>query len=185
MNSPGEAQALLVLGLGNVLCGDDGLGVAAVELLRRHYRVPERVRVVDGGTLGLALLSQFAPTDDAILVDAVQTEDPPGSLVRLEGDDVVPAVRSRLSCHQVGVADLLEALRWLGSYPRRVILVGLVPETLEVRVARSLTIEQRLPRLVERIVDEARQLGFELLPRTDDETAVLGGSSAAGRALGL
>jgi len=185
VSAPIEARSLLILGLGNVLCGDDGLGVAAVELLRRQYRVPERVRVVDGGTLGLALLSQFAPTDDAILVDAVQTDDPPGSLVRLEGDEVGPAVRSRLSCHQVGVADLLEALRWLGSYPRRVILVGLVPETLEVRVARSATIEQRLPRLVERIVNEAHQFGFELLPKTDDETAVFGGSGAAGRALGL
>jgi len=185
VSAPIEARSLLILGLGNVLCGDDGLGVAAVELLRRQYRVPERVRVVDGGTLGLALLSQFAPTDDAILVDAVRTDDPPGSLVRLEGDDVGPAVRGRLSCHQVGVAELLDALRWLGSYPRHVTLVGLVPETLDVQVARSAAVERQIPALVEHVVTEANRLGYELLPTTAGGMVPSGGRGSAARALGL
>lgn len=185
MSGAGGARSLLVLGLGNVLCGDDGLGVAAVESLQRDYEIPPRVRIVDGGTLGLALLSQFEPTDDVILVDAVATEDPPGSLVRLEGDEVGPAVRGRLSCHQVGVADLLDGLRWLDSYPRSLTLVGLVPETLEVQVARSAAVEEQLPRLVELIVSEATRLGYELLPAMDRGTVPSGGRGAAARALGL
>ncbi|MDH3291207.1 MAG: HyaD/HybD family hydrogenase maturation endopeptidase [Gemmatimonadota bacterium] len=180
-----DPGSLLILGLGNVLCGDDGLGIAAVELLRQQHEIPIGVRVVDGGTLGLALLSQFEATDDVVLVDAVQTDGQPGSFVRLEGDDVGPAVRSRLSCHQVGVADLLDALRWLGSYPRRVVLLGLVPESLDVRVARSAAVERQMPRLVQGIVEEADRMGYGPFPDTDGATVPLGRRGPAARALGL
>lgn len=185
MTTERDPGSLLILGLGNVLCGDDGLGVAAVELLRQQYEAPEDVRLVDGGTLGLALLVQFRATDDVVLVDAIQTGDPAGSFVRLEGDDVGPAVRNRLSCHQVGVAELLDALRWLDAYPKRVVLLGLVPETLDVRVERSDTVERQMPRLVEAIVEEVDRLGYGLLPKTDGAIGRRGRSGRAARALGL
>jgi len=68
---------LLVLGLGNVLCGDDGTGVVAVHLLERRYRVPDGVQVLDGGTLGLSLLPYLEQAQQAILVDAIRAEHPP------------------------------------------------------------------------------------------------------------
>ena len=154
---------LLVLGLGNVLCTDDGLGVAAVEALARTYRLPPGVRVLDGGTLGLSLLHRFEAGQDAILVDAVGVEEPPGTLVRLEGRDVAPAVRDRLSPHQVGVADLLDALRLLGSHPRRLVLLGLVPESLELHVGLSPIVERRLPDLVAAVAEEIRRAGHPLM----------------------
>ncbi len=185
MTSDRDSGSLLILGLGNVLCGDDGLGVAAVELLRQQFETPEAVRVVDGGTLGLALLEQFQATDDVVLVDAIQTGDPPGSFVRLDGDDVGPAVRNRLSCHQVGVAELLDALRWLDAYPRRVVLLGLVPESLDVRVTRSAAVERQMLRLLEAIVEEVDRLGYGLLRKTDGAGGRRGRTDRAARALGL
>jgi hydrogenase maturation protease len=177
--------SLLVLGLGNVLCGDDGLGVAATELLRRRYRIPERVRVLDGGTLGLALLSHIEASDDVILVDAIRGAGPSGTFVRLEGADVEPAVRSCLSCHQVGVADLLDALHMLQTYPRHLVLLGLVPESLELCLGRSPQVEEQLPRLVERIVVEASRLGYEFLPVAGDESCPAERRNPAVRVLGL
>jgi hydrogenase maturation protease len=162
---------LLVLGLGNVLCGDDGLGVVAVHLLQRRYRPPEGGLILDGGTLGLSLLPHLEQARDAILVDAIQTDGPPGTLVRLEGDDVAPAVAARLSVHQVGVLDLLEAARWRGRYPPRLILLGLIPESLALGVSRTAAVEAALPALVERIVREAAGLGHAFVPRSADETA--------------
>src|SRR5689334_22873506 len=99
--------SVLVLGLGNVLCADDGAGVVVAHRLRREWQMPPGVRVVDGGTLGLDLLALVAASDRVILVDAVRANAPPGSLVRLAGADVAPAVYERLSMHQIGVADLL------------------------------------------------------------------------------
>jgi hydrogenase maturation protease len=164
---------LLVLGLGNVLCGDDGLGAVAVHLLERRFQAPDGVRVLDGGTLGLSLLPYLEQAREAILVDAIRGEGEPGTLVRLEGEDVAPAVAARLSVHQVGVLDLLEAARWRGRYPSRLILLGLVPESLELGVGRTRAVEAALPALVERVVEEAAALGHVFVPRTDDEAAAL------------
>ncbi|MGH9366821.1 MAG: HyaD/HybD family hydrogenase maturation endopeptidase [Thermoanaerobaculia bacterium] len=160
---------LLVLGLGNLICGDDGLGVDAVLQLQREYDAPEGARVLDGGTLGLALLPEIELAERAILVDAVRDEAPVGSFVRLEGDHVAPAVAARLSPHQVGVADLLEAARWLGRYPKSVLLLGLVPGSIELGLERSAAVEANLRLLVERVVEEAGRLGFEFRAREDHE----------------
>jgi hydrogenase maturation protease len=165
---------LLVLGLGNVLCGDDGTGAVAVHLLERRYRVPDGVQVLDGGTLGLSLLPLLEQAQVAILVDAIRTAAPPGTLVRLEGDAVAPAVAERLSVHQVGVADLLEAARWRGRYPPRLVLLGIVPESLALGVRRTAAVEAALPLLVEAVVAEARALGHVFHARSDDEMAARG-----------
>lgn len=180
----GSGASLLILGLGNVLCGDDGLGVAAVERLARDYELPDGVAAVDGGTLGLALLSHASGADDLILVDAVATGEPAGTPVRLDGDEVAPAVRERLSVHQVGVADLLDSLRLLDAYPRRLTLLGLVPETLELRLGLSPAVERGLLDLIARVADEARRLGYPLT-RANGHANVSRGEGRAARALGL
>lgn len=154
--------SLLILGLGNVLCGDDGLGVVAAALLAREYELPAGVKVIDGGTLGLALLHYVSEADKVLLVDAVRTGDAPGTLVRLAGDEVAPAARERLSVHQVGVADLLDALRLLDAYPKELRLVGLVPATLDLRLGRSPEVAARMSERVAAVADEAGRLGFPL-----------------------
>lgn len=153
---------LLVLGLGNVLCTDDGVGVAAVEELTRTYRLPSEVRALDGGTLGLSLLHCFEPGQEAVLVDAVAVDRPPGTLVRLDGEQVAPAVRERLSMHQVGVSDLLDALRLLGIHPPRMVLLGLVPASLELGVELSPPVARSLPALVTAVAEEIRLCGHAL-----------------------
>jgi hydrogenase maturation protease len=164
-----DLDSLLVLGLGNVLLEDDGVGSAAVALLDRRYAAPDGVRVFDGGTLGLSLLPYLEDADAVILVDAVRTDGQPGEFVRLDGNDVGPAVATRLSPHQVGVADLLDGARWLDRYPRRVVLLGVVPASMELSVGLSPCVQPALPGLVERIVEEARALGFVFRPRTSDD----------------
>jgi hydrogenase maturation protease len=175
----------MVLGLGNVLCGDDGLGVVVIARLRERYEIPEGVSVLDGGTLGLSLLPYVEDSEKVILVDAIDVEEPPGSFVRLEGDEVGPAVAGRLSVHQVGVADLLDAARWRGRLPEELVLLGIVPETLEVGVTLSARVEAGLPGLLDRVVQEVRRLGFELHPRSHDAARDSDHPRDHARALGL
>lgn len=155
-----DRTPLLVLGLGNVLLEDDGVGAAAVALVAEGFEPPPGARVLDGGTLGLSLLPYVEDADTVILVDAVRTDGAPGTLVRLEGDEVAPAVATRLSPHQVGVADLLDGARLVGRYPRRVVLLGVVPASIELGVGLTPAVQAALPRLVERVVQEAQALGF-------------------------
>ena len=159
----GEANGVLVLGLGNVLLGDDGVGAAAVARIERDYHVPPGVRLEDGGTLGLSLLGLLAESEHVILVDAVRTDSPPGTLVRLDGADVMDAVYERLSTHQVGVADLLEAARFIDRYPATVVLLGLVPDVIDLAVVRSSAVDAGLDALVAAIVRELKSLGHNLV----------------------
>ncbi len=166
-----ERTPLLILGLGNVLLEDDGIGSAVVSLLRDRFDVPPGVAVLDGGTLGLSLLPYVQNADTVILVDAVRTDSPPGTLVRLDGEDVGPAVATRLSPHQVGVADLLDGARWLGQYPTHVVLLGIVPASMELAVGVSPAVRPSLPVLADRVADEARRLGFPFEQKEADETS--------------
>ena len=162
---------LLILGLGNVLLEDDGVGGAAISQLLDEFHVPAGVRVCDGGTLGLSLLPYLDMADAVILVDAIQASGAPGSLVRLDGDEVPPAVATRLSPHQVGVADLLDGARWLERYPTRVVLLGIVPASMNLVVGLSPRVRASLAELVGRVVDEARQMGFVFERRDSDGTS--------------
>lgn len=162
---------LLILGLGNLLCGDDGAGVAAITRLARDHEEPEGVRILDGGTLGLALLPWIRSAKTVLLVDAVLADAPPGTIVRIEGDEVTRAVAQRLSVHQVGVADLLDGARLLGGLPERVILIGIVPGQMNLEVALSPAVAEGLGALVDATIAEAKAVGFALAPREDSVNA--------------
>lgn len=172
----------LVLGLGNVLCGDDGVGVAVVTRLQRRFRMPESVAVEDGGTLGLALLARLQGVRNLILVDAVAVDEEAGTVVRLEGDAVGPAVREGLSVHQVGVADLLEAARLIDAAPERVVLIGVVPETTELGLGCTTAVRASVPAVMDAVVDELARLGHVLEPKHD---VTPGPSRAADHAAGV
>ena len=179
---------LLVLGLGNVLLGDDGLGSAAVAALLDDFRVPDGVRVLDGGTLGLSLLPYVEEAETVILVDAIKADQAPGTFVRLDGDEVAPAVASRLSPHQIGVSDLLDSARWLERYPEQLVLLGIVPGVMDLVVGLSPEVARSLPDLVRQIVDEAASLGFEFTrvgPGRTDETPSAMGAVDVARLAGL
>jgi hydrogenase maturation protease len=162
---------LLILGLGNLLCSDDGVGAVAARMIAETRNIPDGVQVLDGGTLGLALLPYLEDAAQAILVDAIETDAEPGTLVRLDGDEVGPAVASRLSVHQVGVADLIEAARWRGRIPPTLVLLGVVPETTELGVTLSPRVQAALPALLASVCEESRHLGFPLPPRSPHDVS--------------
>ncbi len=176
--------SLLVLGLGNPLCGDDGLGVQAVAEIALRYEPPQGALVLDGGTLGLSLLPYLEDAEDALLVDAVRGDAPPGTLVRLSGAEILPAVETRLSVHQVGVADLIAAAELRGRLPRRLALVGLVPATLDLGFGLSSAVALRLPALVEAVAAEASHMGHPFVERRAHASDLARGAGGA-RAFGL
>lgn len=161
-----DIPEVLVLGLGNVLLTDDGVGIAALHRLRRAYTMADGVQLLDGGTLGLSLLPYIERVPRLILVDAVRADGKaPGDLVRVDGAAVAPVVAERLSPHQVGVADLLAGAHLLERYPRSVVLLGIVPESLELGTERTPAVEAAIGPLVEVVAAELAQIGYTPVPR--------------------
>jgi hydrogenase maturation protease len=184
--SEDDTSSTLVLGLGNLLCSDDGLGIVALEALRRRFEVPDDVALVDGGTLGLSLLPTLESADHVWILDAVAADAPPGTRVCLEGKSVEPALRERLSPHQIGVADLLDALHWRDTWPTQLRVLGLVPESIALGIELSPRVAEGLEGLVGEVARELREAGHILRPRTGGaHDEVVSPRDLAAGALGL
>jgi hydrogenase maturation protease len=150
----------LVLGLGNIIMRDEGLGVRACERLTRHYRLPDDVNVLDGGTLGLDLLPYLEGVTDLLIIDAVNAGAPPGSLVRLENEQIPQALALKMSMHQVGLQELLAVMALRGQTPPRVVLWGMEPLILEPGLDLSEPVLANLDTLVASVVAELRSWGM-------------------------
>ena len=144
----------VVLGVGNLIMGDEGLGVRFIQELERVGGLPDDVVTIDGGTSTNELLAELENLELLIIVDAIVSEAAPGTLVRLEGDRIPSAFSNKLSPHQHGINDLLATLQFLGRAPARVVLFGCVPARIELGMELSSEVTAVLPELVERVVAE-------------------------------
>ena len=150
---------ILVLGVGNILLQDEGLGVRAVERLAAIYDLPENVELLDGGTLSLDLLPRLDGVEALLLVDAVRAGGPAGALVRLEGDAIQAALAVKMSVHQVGLQELLAVSAFQGTRQPRVVLWGMEPAAIDWGLELSPTVAAGMEALVEVIVRELRAWG--------------------------
>ncbi|MFO7981831.1 MAG: HyaD/HybD family hydrogenase maturation endopeptidase [Desulfuromonadales bacterium] len=149
----------LILGLGNKLMQDDALGVLAVEALQESYHFPDDVRLVDGGTLGLDLLPQLEDVDRLLIIDALDMKSEPGSVFRLEGEDVPRAFAAKLSIHQMGVQDLLGLAELRGHLPAELVVWGAQPEAIEMGLELTPVLQQALTSVLDGVVRELKAWG--------------------------
>ncbi len=121
-------MSTLVLGLGNLVHGDDGVGVHAIEYLRRDSRIPSEVTLMDGGTQGISLIPHISGFDRVLVIDAIDADEKPGTLLRLEGA-AIENLPGKPSVHQLGFADLMISLKLLGEAPKEIVVLGVQPES--------------------------------------------------------
>lgn len=160
-------MSVVVIGLGNVLLSDEGLGVRAVELLEQRYILPDSVQVIDGGTSAMDLLNPLSNNDHVIIADSVKTGAPPCTLVRLADDAVPKFFQTKISPHQIGLSDLLALLTVQGQAPERITIIGMVPESLRTHIGLTDGVNARMEEMVELLADELRSLGIPIEPRQD------------------
>jgi hydrogenase maturation protease len=144
----------LVLGLGNTIMSDDGIGPKVIEQLQQNAGLPEGVVLLDGGTLGLDLLPHLEGVQRLIIVDAVEIGQLAGTCVRLAGDDVPMALETKLSPHQMGMKDLLAVARLMGQLPDEIVLIGVQPACLEMDTELTPPVAAALPILVAMVQTE-------------------------------
>lgn len=156
----GMTRSTLVLGLGNILMQDEGLGVRAVERLAADYRLPKGTRAIDGGTKGLDLLPYLAGVTDLLILDAVETSQPPGTIVRLEGDSIPASLSVAMSMHQIGVQELLMVSRIKGTSPGHIVVWGMQPGSLDWGLDLTPPVQAALDSLVRSAACELREWGL-------------------------
>ena len=165
---------ILVLGLGNVLLQDEGVGVRVIERLQARYAFPDDVTVLDGGTLGLDLLHVLEEADRAVVVDAVKAGKEPGALVRLRNEEIPAFLGPKVSPHQVGLQDLLGLAQLRGHFPGEVILLGVQAERLEPGLDLSPAIAAQVEPLAARVIEEQARWGIAVRKRIDNSNRVTG-----------
>jgi hydrogenase maturation protease len=124
------ASQIAVLGLGNLMRTDDAIGMLMLSRLIDDGRLPDGIRVIEGGTLGLDLLESLRGVTHLLALDAVDVGAAPGTIVRFEGEalDGLPISKS---VHLLGFADLMGALQLMGAAPAEVVLLGVQPESTD------------------------------------------------------
>ncbi|MGR8935320.1 MAG: HyaD/HybD family hydrogenase maturation endopeptidase [Gammaproteobacteria bacterium] len=124
--------SVLLLGIGNVLWADEGFGVRVVERLQTHYRFPDGVQIVDGGTQGLYLVEHVQQAEILIVFDAIDYGLPSGMLKCVSGAEVPNFLGAKkMSLHQTGFQEVLATAHMLGNYPQHLFLIGVQPQQLE------------------------------------------------------
>ena len=121
-----KGKSILVLGVGNVLLKDEGVGVRVIERLQSRYRFSPNVELMDGGTLGLRLLDPISACDHVIVVDAVQNGQVPGTLYRLPAEELQKRATFKNSLHQLDLVETLAYAEVLGHRPTALI-IGIEP----------------------------------------------------------
>lgn len=156
---------IVVLGVGNILLSDEGIGVRTVEKLMRDYVLPPEVEVIDGGTSAMEMLEDLGHADHLIIVDAVRSGKPPATIVRMAGDEVPVFFRTKLSPHQVGLSDVLATLVLMGEQPGSTTVIGIEPESLALGMELTPVVARQLPQVVGLVKSELNQLGMTLTAR--------------------
>jgi hydrogenase maturation protease len=155
MPSGSAGGRTLVLGIGNVLMGDEGVGVEVIRRLQGHS-LPEEVECVDGGTGSFALLEPMGRADRIVLVDAALDEAPPGSIRRLTPRFSRDYPRT-LTAHDIGLKDLIDAFHLLGEAPEVVLFAVAVRPPDEPRLELSPPVAAAVPELVRRVLAEVER----------------------------
>jgi hydrogenase maturation protease len=164
-------MSVAVVGLGNLILSDEGVGVHVVQRLAEAYGFPDDVVLIDGGTSAIDLLDQLVEAEHIIFIDAARIGEPPGSIVALEGARLPVWFRERMSPHQIGLADLLATLSLLDHTPESVTLIGIEPQSMELGTELTPDVEAAVGEALRKVLEKLAALGFCVVERGDHARA--------------
>jgi len=153
--------ATALIGLGNILLKDEGIGVHAVRAVKEKFTFFPEVEIIDGGTLGLDLLPFFEGKDNILILDAVNFGKEPGHIGVVEGDDIPAVLSAKLSVHHIGLADVIFAAKLLGIRPPRLRLIGIQPQSLETGLDMTDCISGKMEELISLILKTLKEWNIE------------------------
>ena len=152
-NPGGSSKRVVILGVGNLLLSDEGVGVHVANKLAEMV-LPKGVEVCEGGTDGFRLLNVITDTDRLVVVDAVRGGGPPGSIYRFDVNDAPSMPDSyKTSVHQIGILEVIHFSEFIGKTPETTI-IGVEPKSLDRSMELSPEIQEKVPRIIELVLKE-------------------------------
>jgi len=154
---PRDSGRISVLGIGNILLSDEGVGVHAVNAIKKKYAFSPEIEILDGGTMGLDLLPVFQTQNKIIIIDAVDFKKEPGHVGAIEGNKIPTVLNTKLSVHHIGFSDLLYAAKLTRDIPPEVYLVGIQPKSLDVSLEMTDEIRTRLDDVIDLAIQKLKE----------------------------
>ena len=148
---------ILVLGIGNTLLRDEGIGVHVIRFLQ-NCSIPDNVELLDGGTYGFDLLDIICDRKAVILIDAVDVGNPPGTVVCFTSQDILPANVSPISAHNIDFDQVMKMASLLQCAPKKVIIYGIQPASIEAGLLLSPDIATVVPKIASLVIDQLNDL---------------------------
>lgn len=169
-------KSIVVVGIGNILFQDEGIGCYAGKFLEANYEFSQSVEIIDGGTLGFKLMTYFQSHDRVVIIDTVSAEGEPGTIGRLSADELIALGTERQTAHEVEVVEMLEICSLL-DHMAEVSVIGIVPEDIiSVNIDLTETLKEAFIPLVAEVIKELESAGVTVTPKREQvslETIIL------------
>ncbi len=152
----------IVIGVGNMLFKDEGIGIYAAEYIKQNYKFDdEQLEIIDGGTLGFKLMTYFQEYDNVIILDTVSIEDKVGDIYRLPSDVLLGLGNYRKTAHEVEIVEMLEIVSVLDSHAN-VTIIGIIPEDIiSVEIGLTSSMENKFEEFILNSLKEIENLGIK------------------------
>lgn len=158
-----KSKNVAVVGIGNVLLSDEGVGVHVLNKLKDSYLFPENVELIDAGTIGLDLLPFIEGKERVLFIDAVNFKSKPGTIGELNNGEIPEYFSSnKLSVHQISLPDTLAAGRLLGTIPEVMSLIGIQPDNIDTGYGLSPKIQDKFEFLILKVLDKLSEWGVNV-----------------------
>ncbi len=145
--------SILIMGVGNILLSDEGVGVRVIETMK-SMTLPDNVEILDGGTGAFDLFDILANRDKVIIIDAVKGGGEPGAVYRFVPDDIKAEAKFLTSVHQVSLLDTLSMARIIGCSPRDIVIFGIEPREIDWGLELSPEVAAVVPKVIELVLSE-------------------------------
>ena len=153
---------IAILGIGNLLQRDEGVGVHLINQLEKDYSFSPRINLIDGGTMGTDLLPYLEENDKVIILDAVNFNEAPGFIGVIENDDILRRLNTKLSIHHLGLTDVLSSARLLDIEPSEIYLIGIQPKNIEMGTELTDEINQKTSKMIDAAIKKLNEWGIEV-----------------------
>lgn len=154
MISENISDKITILGVGNTLYSDEGVGIHLLPILEDEFKDEENIEIIEGSTDGIKLLGPIEDTDNLIIIDAINAGKEGGEIIALEGDDIPAYFGIKMSVHQMSFQEVLMAVKLRERYPKNIMMFGMQPSSLEFGLGLTKTNQAKLPDLARAVIDQ-------------------------------